>query len=326
MNRISNLNSIQIKSYGETLALLKQLDKMGLIKSKSKSKKKPKMIEDIKQESDMVASVKTLEGERNKGTPNLFALRQIEPGMTQQQIRDITERNNAGVATLRAEIQQQRLEDFQGAFEPLTRLANLASERFRGAQEPGAGQRPNPFVQSTTIEEIEPDIQEETFTQSLNEGGPRAQPQVQTELFAEGEEAGARLGPQERLEIGYGMSPEAAETLGLSPEFIDKTRKATKKKLVRDPQDAAETLGLSPEFIDNTRKATKKQLVRDPRDAADELGLGKIPTMRNSYNAIEEYYIALTDKDEIEEGRDPRADSKSLMLADIDRILKGYFG
>jgi len=251
------------------------------------------MIEDIKQDSDMVSSGKTLEGKSTRGNPNLFALRQIEPGMTQQQIADITERNNAGVAALRAEVKQQRLEDFQSTFEPLTRLANLASERFRGAQEPGAGQRPNPFVQSTTIEQL-PDIQEETFTETLNEGGPRAQPQVQTELFAEGEEEEARLGPQERLQIGGGMSSDAAQALGLSPEFIDKTKKATKKKLVRDAQDAA-----------------------------DELGLGKIPTMRNSYNAVEEYYIALTDLP-LGEDRDPALNSKSLMLADINRILEGY--
>jgi hypothetical protein len=297
MNRISNLNSIQIKSYGETLALLKQLDKMGLIKSKSKSKKqsKPKMIEDIKQDSDMVASVKTLEGESTRGNPNLFALRQIEPGMTQQQIADITERNNAGVAALRAEIQQQRLEDLQSTLEPLTRLANLASERFRGAQEPGAGQRPNPFVQSTTIEQL-PDIQEETFTQSLNEGGPRAQPTVQTELFAEGEEAEARLGPQERLQIGGGgMSSAAAEALGMPESFIAKTKKATKPK---------------------------KKLVRDAQDAADELGLGKIPTMRNTYNAVEDYYIALTDTGAGD--RDVSLNSKSQILADINRILEDY--
>jgi hypothetical protein len=300
MNRISNLNSVHIKTYGETLALLKQLDKMGLIKSKSKSKKqsKPKMIEDIKQDSDMVASVKTLEGESTRGNPNLFALRQIEPGMSEQQIADITKSNNAGVAALRAEVKQQRLEDFQSTFEPLTRLANLASERFRGAQEPGAGQRPNPFVQSTTIEQL-PDTQEggEAFTQSLNEGGPRAQPEVQTELFAEGEEAEARLGPQERLQIGGGggMSSAAAEALGMPESFIAKTKKATKPK---------------------------KKLVRDAQDAADELGLGKIPTMRNTYNAVEDYYIALTDTGAGD--RDVSLNSKSQILADINKILEDY--
>lgn len=303
MNRISNLNSVHIKSYGETLALLKQLDKMGLIKSKSKSKKerKPQMIEDIKQESDMVASVKTLEGEPTRQDPNLFALRQIEPGMSEQQIRDLHERNAAGVATLRAEVQQQRLEDIEAQqgqrFADITRLGGIMNpilERFRGAQDPGAGQRVEPFKQSSTI--FLPDIQEETFTQSLNEGGPRAEPQFQTELFAEGEEAGARLGPQERLEIGGGggMSSTAAEVLGLSPEFIAKTKKASKPK---------------------------KKLIRDAQDAADELGLGKIPTMRNTYSAVEDYYIALTDQIG---DRDPSLNSKSLILEDINRILEGY--
>jgi hypothetical protein len=214
--------------------------------------------------------------------------------MTQQQIADITERNNAGVAALRAEVQQQRLEDLQSTLEPLTRLANLASERFRGAQEPGAGQRPNPFVQSTTIEQL-PDIQEgeEFMTQTLNEGGPRAEPQVQTELFAEGEEAAARLGPQERLQIGGGgMSSAAAEALGMPESFIAKTKKATKQKLVLDPQDVA-----------------------------DELGLGKIPTMRNTYNAIEDYYIALTDLP-LGEDRDAALNSKSQIIAEINRILQ----
>jgi len=293
------MNSVSVRTYGQnsdTLAVIRELKKLGIIKSaKAKGKSKPKMMDDLKQESDMVGYVKTLEGEPTRGSPNLFALRQIEPGMTQQQIADITERNNAGVAALRAEVQQQRFEDLQSTLEPLTRLTNLASERFRGAQEPGAGQRPNPFVQSTTIEQL-PDIQEgeEYMNQTLNEGAPRSQSQVQTELFAEGEEEEARLGPQERLQIGGGMSSDAAQALGLSPEFIDKTKKATKKKLVRDAQNAA-----------------------------DELGLGKIPTMRNSYNAVEEYYIALTDLP-LGEDRDPALNSKSLMLADINRILEGY--
>jgi hypothetical protein len=302
MNRISNLNSVHIKSYGETLALLKQLDKMGLIKSKSKSKKKPKMIEDIKQDSDMIASVKTLEGKPTRGDPNLFALRQIEPGMSEQDIRDLRERNAAGVATLRAEVQQQRLEDIEAQqgqrFADITRLGGIMNpilERFRGAQDPGAGQRVDPFTQSSTI--FLPDIQEETFTETLNEGGPRAQPQFQTELFAEGEEAEARLGPQERLQIGggTGMSSAAAEALGMPESFISKTKKASKPK---------------------------KKVVRGAQDAADELGLGKIPTMRNTFGAVEDYYIALTDQIG---DRDTSLNSKSLILQDIDRILKGYF-
>jgi len=299
------MNSVSVRTYGQnsdTLAVIRELKKLGIIKSaKAKGKSKPKMMDDLKQESDMVGYVKTLEGEPTRGSPNLFALRQIEPGMSQQEIADITERNNAGVSALRAEVQQQRLADIEAQqgqrFSDITRLGGIMNpilERFRGAQQPGAGQRTDPFAQSSTI--FLPDVQEETFTETLNEGGPRAQPQVQTELFAEGEEEEARLGPQERLQIGGGMSSDAAQALGMPESFIAKTKKATKPKT---------------------------KLVSDPQDAADELGLGKIPTMRNSYNAVEEYYIALTDA--IPEGsRDPNANSKSLMLADINRILEGY--
>jgi hypothetical protein len=257
------------------------------------------MIDDLKQESDMVGYVKTLEGQPGRGDHNLFALRQIEPGMSQQQIADITERNAAGVATLRAEVQQQRLADIEAQqgqrFADITRLGGIMNpilERFRGAQDPGAGQRTDPFTQTSTI--FLPDIQEETFTQTLNEGGPQAQPQVQTELFAEGEEAGARLGPQERLQIGEGtgMSSAAAQALGMPESFIAKTKKATKPKA---------------------------KLVRDAQDAADELGLGKMPTMRNSYTAIEDYYIALTDQIG---DRDVSLNSKAQILAEINKILE----
>jgi len=61
---------------------------------------------------------------------------------------------------------------------------NPVLERFRGAQDPGAGQRIDPFAQQTGPILL-PDIQEETFGQTINEGGPPATPAVQTELFAE---------------------------------------------------------------------------------------------------------------------------------------------
>ena len=201
----NNYNIVSVKT-DPMVKMIQELSKIGVFKEKKKKPKKTKVSADDADDA-------------SDGDPNLFSLRQIEPGMSQQQIEDITERNNAGVAALRAEVQQQRLEDFQGIFEPLTRLANLASERFRGAQEPGAGQRPNPFVQSTTIEEIEPDIQEETFTETLNEGGPRALPQIQTELFAEGEEEEyilpSRPQLQPRGKIGGGTSSRGVSKRGL---------------------------------------------------------------------------------------------------------------
>jgi hypothetical protein len=300
------MNSVSVRTYGQnsdTLAVIRELKKLGIIKSaKAKSKPKAKMMDELKQESDMVGYVKTLEGEKERGNPNLFALRQIEPGMSQQQIEDITERNNAGVATLRAEVQQQRLEDIQEQERFIGALASAAAGRF-GQLESGLanirsgkfGASSEPTRQSSVI--LLPDITEggEALTQTLNEGGPQDAPiKKQTELFAEGEEAAARLGPQERLQIGGGgMSSAAAEALGMPQSFIAKTKKATKPKT---------------------------KLVRDAQDAADELGLGKIPTMRNTYNAIEDYYIALTDTGAGD--RDVSLNSKSQILADINRILE----
>jgi len=189
----SNYNKISVKT-DSMVKMIEQLSKLGVFKEKRKKRaKRTTAPGDIRQDNDMIASVTTLEGEPGRGDPNLFALRQIEPGMSEQQIADIQERNAAGVAALRAEVQQQRLADIEAQqgqrFADITRLGGIMNpvlERFRGAQDPGAGQRTDPFAQSSAI--LLPDIQEETFTQTLNEGGPQAKPAVQTEFFAEGEE------------------------------------------------------------------------------------------------------------------------------------------
>jgi hypothetical protein len=286
MRPISNLNSLSVKNYvpgSDTLAVIRELKKLGIIKGpKPKSKTTSKMIDDIKQESDMVGYVKTLEGQPGRQNPNIFSLRQIQPGMSQQQIEDLRQRNDAGVAALRAEVSQQRLEDIeqqQGQrFADITRLGGIMNpilERFRGAQEPGAGQRVNPFAESSTI--LLPDIQEETFTQSLNEGGPQAQPAIQTELFA-GEESD---------NVGIPTAPQ-----NLQPR---------------------------PKVGGESSSGGEKKLRLDEQDVADVLGVGKIPVMRNSYTAIEDFYIALTDATDTD--RDASLNSKSQILADIKKIL-----
>jgi hypothetical protein len=287
MHPITNLNSLLVKNYvpgSDTLAVIRELKNLGIIKGpKPKSKPTPKMIEDIKQESDMVGYVKTLEGQPGRQNPNIFSLRQVESGMSQQQIEDLRQRNEAGVATLRAEVRQQRLEDLeqqQGQrFADITRFGGIINpilERFRGAQDPGAGQRVEPFSQVSTI--FLPDVQEETFTQSLNEGGPRAEPAIQTELFAGEEETGnipiAPPNLQPREKVGGGT--------------------ATPRK--------------------------KKQLLLSPQEVSDELGLGKIPNMRNSLTAIENYYIALTDAGIGD--RNPDLKSKESILSEVKQLLQ----
>ena len=277
----SNYNKISVKT-DSMVKMIEQLSKLGVFKEKRKSRAAKQTSvpgDEIKQDSDMVGYVKTLEGQVGRGAPNLFSLRQVEPGMSQQQIKDITERNNAGVAALRAEIQQQRLEDFQGTFQPLTRLANLASERFRGAQEPGAGQRASPFIQSTTIEDLEPDTQEgeEAFTQTLNEGGPKEAPiKTQTELFAEGEEeelipTRPQLQPREKVGGGGGIFEEEED------EFV----------LPRRPGMFGGASAISRVSSGLPRQAFQQ--------ISNKVDLGKIPRRNAKIEEIRDYYIRLTD-------------------------------
>jgi hypothetical protein len=300
MRPISNLNSVSIRNYGpnyETLAVIKELKKLGIIKSVAKAKRqsKPKITDEVKQPSDMVGYVKTLAGQAERGAPNLFALRQIEPGMTQQQIADIEKRNAAGIAILNAEIQQQRLADIEAQqrqrfadISMITGIDNPVLSRFRGAQELGAGQRPSPFIQSTTIEEIEPDVNEGTFTQSLNEGGPKDAPiQPQIELYAEGE--------------------EEEELIPTKPSLLP-----------REPIKEGGGAVLEEVTEEEIKPKPKTVLTLSPQDVSNEYGLGPIPKQADKVATIKDYYIRLTDalgEDEIQ------GLAKKELLSEIKKLL-----
>jgi hypothetical protein len=188
----ANYNHISVKT-DSMVKMLDQLAKLGVFKSKPKKRKSSKLSADIRQDSDMIGSVRTLEGEPGRGDPNLFALRQIEPDMSEQEIQDIQERNNAGVAALRAEVAQQRLSDVREQERFIGGLATAVAGRFGQLESGLANIRSGKFgASSEPIQQSsDPDIQEETFTQSLNEGGPQAKPAIQIESFAEsGEEEG----------------------------------------------------------------------------------------------------------------------------------------
>lgn len=275
-----NENRINIKT-DSTVKLIQELSKLGVFKSKKRPKKKraDTGMDGIKQDSDMVGYTKSLGGPQMR---NLPPIQQIQQGMSQSQIEDIQRRNDAVVAALRGEVQQQRLEDIEAQqgqrFADITKLGGIMNpilERFRGSTFPAQamGDEPiDPFSSrrgGAILLGNSPDIQEGRFTQTLNEGGPPATEKLQTNVFTGEEEA----------EFPVGVA------------FAEKTGGGS-------------------------------AVVRTPQNAANELGLGKIPNMKNSLSAIEDYYIALTD---IIGDRDPSSDSKSKMLRDIDRILKGYY-
>jgi hypothetical protein len=225
----------------------------------------------MRQDSDMVGYVKTLEGQPRRGDPNLFALRQIKPGMSEQEIEDIRQRNNAGVAALRAEVQQQRLADIEAQqgqrFADITRLGGIMNpilERFRGAQDPGAGQRTDPFAQSSTI--FLPDIQEETFTQTLNEGGPQAQPAIQTQLFAEGDEEEdivvPRIQPVERIQRGKPARNQFLQLNGLGP-LPPNTKNTTTQDMRDYYDDFSQAFGIdADESLFQSKSGMYKDMVR----------------------------------------------------------------
>ena len=274
----SNYNKISVKT-DSIVELIEQLSKLGVFKEKRKPRAK-RTTGDIRQTGDMGPGyVTSLEGEIGRGDPNLFALRQIEPGMTQQEIADLQERNNAGVAALREEVSQQRLADIeqqQGQrFSDITRLGGIMNpilERFRGAQEPGARQRIDPFAQQTGPILL-PDIQEETFTQTLNEGGPQATPAVQTELFAGGEE-------EEGILLG-GDQP-------FSPMQPIRSSRASGVVKKRDAVASTFGLGLVPQ-VNKTTPAEMKAYYLSLFDAVQEEPDDTITSKAGYFKAINDY-------------------------------------
>jgi hypothetical protein len=262
----TNYNKVSVKT-DSMVKMIEQLSKLGVFKEKRKPsnekrkpRKKNKVSDDeIKQDSDMVGSVE----------PNLFSLRQIEPGMSDQQIDDIEKRNQAGIAALSAEVQQWRLQNIEeqqrqrfSDFATIFGIDNPVISRFRGAQQPGVGQIPDPFVQSTTIEQIEPDINEQRLTQTLNEGGPKEAPiKTQTDLFAEGEEVAARLGPQERIGGGDDESSLYKELIDEGLELVN-AKKTNIVKLRKYYLKLIDLLGIE-EFIESKNANDYKEEIQE---------------------------------------------------------------
>ena len=186
MSKISNTNYNHISVKTDSMVkMVKELAKLGVFKSKSKKRAKSAVADAIRQDSDMVGYTKTLGGPQMR---NLPPIQQIEAGLSQRQIDDIQRRNDAIVAALRNEVQQQRLEDIE----------ELEGQRFADIQAPQNVINPvlERFRSSSISEDkaaakldAEPDTQETRFTESLNEGGPEATAKRQTDVFPdEGEE------------------------------------------------------------------------------------------------------------------------------------------
>lgn len=296
MRPISNLNSVSVKNYvpgSDTLAVIRELKKLGILKSvtKAKGRSKPKMIEDIKQPSDMVGYTRTLGG-LSPQMRNISPIQQIQPGMTQQQIEDIQRVNAARFAALEGEVQQHRSETqqtigglvgaasqrFSQIGSALSEIVNPQTERFRGSTFPAQQQSDEPvdpfaYARGGRVprEFWLPETNDVPMDQTLNEGGPEATPEFATTLYP----------TEETGNIGIPTAPP-----NLQPR----------------------------------EKIGGKKITRDKQAVSNDLELGKIPTMKNSFGAVEDYYIALTDLGFGE--RDASLNSKSKILDGINNILE----
>jgi hypothetical protein len=207
-NNLTNYNKISLKS--ESAAeLVRELAKLGVFKEKRKSKTRAAKASD--------------------------EIQQITQGMTPQQVADVQARNNAAVAILRAEVERNR-------FEQSRAIGGLGQtiERFRAAQEPGAGVL-DPFKTAAATVSLNPDIHEgASFTETLNPGAPGlgSEP-VQTEVFAEegGQEEGIQTGEAEEEEAMLTGKAKAFEEEEEGEEIVP--------RLV--PREDIQTLGVTDE-------------------------------------------------------------------------------
>ena len=180
----TNRNNISIKT-DSSAELVRELSKLGVFRKKDK--KRAKRSPSTYDGGDMVGYTQPLDGPQMR---NLPPIQQIQAGFTQNQIESIQRSNDAVVAALSAEVAQHRSEDKRN---PLGAVVNPAVERFRGSIFPAqaSGDQPiDPFASSRMGSASfgnQPDVQEERFTETLNEGGPEAVEEQQKSFYAPAE-------------------------------------------------------------------------------------------------------------------------------------------
>jgi hypothetical protein len=284
----TNRNNISIKT-DSAAQLVRELSKLGVFRKKGKKRAKQAPSNDgIRQDNEMVGYVRSLGGPQMR---NLPPIQQITAGMTQNQIENIQRTNDAAIAALRAEVEQHRNESQQtigglagAAAERFSKIQNVlgtivnpATERFRGSMFPAqsSGDQPiDPFASSrrgVIYLGNEPDVTEERFTETLNEGGPEAEEEQQQGLYpGEDEEqvgidssvfvedvpsamggGGSRIQPQQKIvktgpALRQQVKDKLIEDLGIGPVPI---QKKTKISPMRDYYvGLIQRLGLTPEI------------------------------------------------------------------------------
>jgi hypothetical protein len=306
MSKISNTNynqnHISVKT-DSMVKLVKELAKLGVFKGKPKKRAKSSVGDAIRQDSDMVGYTKTLGGPQMRNIP---AIQQIEAGLSQSQIEDIQRRNDAVVASLRGEVQQQRLEDIEAQqgqrFADITKLGGIMNpllERFRGSTFPAEamGDKPiDPFYTrrpGVILLGNAPDIQEKRFTESLNEGGPGAKEEQQTASFAKEEDpTGISIEQiKEEEEDPTGISIEQIKEEELP---VAKAEFETRTPIRAFTQAPPSALGELPSKIRGGKKPIEQQRTEERSRVVAEAGWQPIPPeVTSNLKTIRDYYLYL---------------------------------
>lgn len=261
----TNYNHVSVKT-DSMVKMIKELSKLGVFKGKTKPRAKRGSGNDM--------------GGDDMGGPgpqmrNLPPIQQIPQGATTQQIQDIQQRNAAALAQLRSEVQQGRIADIQGT-------------RFRSQQEAGVY---TPFERTRSVGVMVPDISEEGFTQTINEGGPEAVSQLQETTFPVEETENipiARLQPLERIAVGEPLGEavgvEAVKTGGGSGRPSLSLRKSVTDYFGLPPipsvrgTDTVDVLIYYRQFmdtvggrVDESIVTSKERMIKEMNNLADTL-------------------------------------------------------
>jgi hypothetical protein len=258
----TNYNHVSVKT-DSMVKMIKELSKLGVFKGKRKPRAKRGSGDDM--------------GGDGPGPQmrNLPPIQQIPQGATTQQIQDIQQRNAAALAQLRSEVQQGRIADIQGT-------------RFRSQQEAGVY---TPFERTRSVGVMVPDISEEGFTQTLNEGGPEAVSQLQETTFPVEETENipvARLQPMERIAVGEpvgeAVGVEAVKTGGGSGRPSPSLRKSVTDYFRLPPipsvrgTDTVDVLLYYRQFmatvggrVDESIVTSKEKMIKEMNNLADTL-------------------------------------------------------
>ena len=310
MNSIHNTNNVSIKTES-AVQLVRELSKLGVFRKKSKKKSKQASNDAIRQDNEMVGYARSLGGPQMR---NIVPLQQIQAGMTQDQIDDIERRNDAAIAALRAEVEQHRSESYRtigGLSSAAARrfaeiqnvlgsIADPATERFRGSTFPAqsSGDQPvDPFASSRPGRSVillgnEPDVTEQRFNKSPNEGAPKVDEESQEGLFSNN---------NNESEVGIDSS-----------DYVD---------------DVPSAMGGGGSRIQPQQKIVKtgpalREQVKD--DFFEKLGIGKVPIQqKTTVGEMRDYYVTLTQNLGLNQDIDPFKSEKRPIWQEINRIVDG---